>query len=80
MNSRDFANILYLQVVEVSYGECHQLLLLSSNFVCNCASVTKQECVTNEKDKSSFQCFIRDEGRSLIYALREEYINHFMVL
>jgi len=38
------------------------------------------ECVTNERDESSFQCFIRDEGRSVIYALREEYINYFMVL
>jgi hypothetical protein len=38
------------------------------------------ECVTNEKNVSSFQCCIRDEGRSFIYALREEYINHFMVL
>ena len=38
------------------------------------------ECVTNERDISSFQCCIRDEGRPLIYALREEYINHFMVL
>jgi hypothetical protein len=38
------------------------------------------ECVTNEKDESSFQCCIKDEGRPLIYALREEYINRFMVL
>ena len=38
-------------------------------------------CVTNEKNgKFSFQCYLKDEGRSLIYALREEYINHFMVL
>ena len=28
------------------------------------------ECVTNEKDVSSFQCYIKDEGRSLTYALR----------
>ena len=27
-----------------------------------------------------FQCYLKDEGRSLIYALRKEYINHFMVL
>ncbi len=38
------------------------------------------ECVTNEKNESSYQCCIKDEGRSLIYALRGEYINHFMVL
>jgi hypothetical protein len=38
------------------------------------------ECVTNGKNESSFQCCIKDEGRPLIYALREEYINHFMVL
>jgi hypothetical protein len=30
------------------------------------------ECVTNEKDWSSFQCCIKDEGRPLIYALRKE--------
>ena len=39
-----------------------------------------QECVTNEMDESSFQCCIKDEGWPLIYALRWEYINHFMVL
>ena len=38
------------------------------------------ECVTNEKDESSFQCCIKDEGRPLIYALREEYINRFIAL
>jgi hypothetical protein len=38
------------------------------------------ECVMNEKDVNSFQCCIKDEGRPLIYALRGEYINHFMVL
>jgi hypothetical protein len=37
-------------------------------------------CVTNEKKKIPFQCYLKDEGRPLIYALREEYINHFMVL
>ncbi len=26
------------------------------------------ECVTNEKNESSFQCCIKDEGRPLIYA------------
>ena len=40
---------------------------------------SRQECVTNEKE-SSFQCCIKDEGGPLMYALREEYINYFMVL
>ena len=43
-------------------------------------ALVSAECVTNGKNKSSFQCCLRDEGRLLIYALREEYINHFMVL
>src|ERR1044071_9859864 len=32
--------------------------------------IVKLECVTNEKDESSFQCCIKDEGRPLIYAWR----------
>ncbi|MEO6356079.1 MAG: hypothetical protein ABIO56_05605 [Ferruginibacter sp.] len=33
--------------------------------------VYRAGCVTNEKSESSFKCFIRDEGRPLIYDLRE---------
>ena len=36
--------------------------------------------VSRMEEYNFFQCFIRDEGRPFIYVLREEYINHFMVL
>ena len=37
-------------------------------------------CVTNEERNSSFQCCIKDESRSLTYAIQLEYVNHLKVL
>ena len=50
-------------------GKMGLTLLASAVVVCQFCS--QLECVTNEKDINSFQCFMKDEGGPLIYDLRE---------
>ena len=78
--SEQYGNVLY-KTIPYDYRDF--VLLFPDGGGFGLTSVLLQaglECVRNEKDESSFQCCIKDEGRPLIYALREEYINRFMVL